>query len=260
VSSRPHVLSLHIRNELVSARRSVEYVIGLVVVPTVLYVMFAIWNDSTWTPDGRPFSTLAIASFACYGVVSLAIFTFCDDVAKERTRGWIKTMAATPLSLSHYLWAKVGTAVGYSVAIVTLLAVVSITGQASTLKLSEWLMMTLVLIGGLVAFSTIGFAVAFLARPKAATVLSNLVFLPLAFGSGFFFPLSEVPEFARTLAPYLPSYHLGRLTWSTFATETEIDLLQGIPGQGTAVHVTWVLGTFIAGAALTWWSTRQTRL
>lgn len=257
VSPRPNVFALQIRNELASARRSIEYVVGLVVVPTILYVMFGIWNDNTWVPGGRPFSTIAIASFASYGVVSLAIFTFCDDVAKERARGWLHTMAATPLRLGGHLAAKVGMAVVYSLLIVSLLAAVAIPTGASTLSITEWLTMTLVLAGGVIAFSTIGFAVAFLVRPKAATTISNLVFLPLAFGSGFFFPLSEVPEFARTMAPYLPTYHLGRLVWSTIATDTEIDLLQAIPAQSPTVHVAWVAATFLLGATLTWWATHQ---
>lgn len=257
LASQPKVLALHVRNELVSARRSVEYVVGLVVVPTLLYVMYAIWNDSTWIPGGQPFSTIAIGSCASYGVISLAIFTFTDDVAKDRASGWIKTMSATPLRLSHHLTGKVAMAIVYSLVIVALLAAVSIPTGASTLTVTELLGMTLVLIGGLIAFSTLGFAVAFLVRPKAATTISNLVFLPLAFGSGFFFPLSEVPEFASTLAPYLPTYHLGRLVWGTIATEAEIDLLMDIPYHSTAVHVAWVAGTFVVGALLTWWAIRR---
>lgn len=249
--------SLQLRNELVSARRSVEYVVGLVVVPTLLYAMFAVWNDNTWVPNGRPFSTIAIASFASFGVVSLAIFTFCDDVAKDRARGWIKTMGATPLRLGGHLVAKVGVAVVYSVLVVALLAAVAIPTGASDLTAAEWARLMLVLVGGVVAFSTIGFAIAFLVRPRAATVISNLIFLPLAFGSGFFFPLSEVPDFASDLAPFLPTYHLGRLAWSTFATDAEIDLLQAIPAQPMAVHVAWVVGTFVVGAVTTWWAIRR---
>lgn len=248
--------ALQVRTAFVSARRSAEYVVGLVVIPALLYGMFGVWNDNTWVPGGRPFSTLAIASFGAYGVMSLAIFTFCDDVAKERARGWIKTLAATPIRLGSHLSAKVAMAMVYAFLIVALLALVSVPTGASTLGAGEWVSLGLVLMGGVIAFSTIGFAVAFLARPKAATTISNLVFLPLAFGSGFFFPLSEVPEFVRSLAQYLPTYHFGRLVWSTIATEAEIDLLTAIPGQSIAVHLAWVGATFAVGTVLTWWATR----
>ncbi|MER3444647.1 MAG: hypothetical protein C4333_11245 [Meiothermus sp.] len=61
--------------------------------------------------------------------------------------------------------------------------------------------------GGL-SLSTLGFALGYLARPKAASTIANLVYLPLSFASGFFFPLSRLPEFLREMAPYLPTYHI----------------------------------------------------
>ena len=58
------------------------------------------------------------------------------------------------------------------------------------------------MLAGVLAFSALGFAIALLARPRAAAVISNLIFLPLAFASGFFMPLSELPAAMRTIAPW----------------------------------------------------------
>jgi len=43
----------------------------------------------------------------------------------------------------------------------------------------------------------------------------------------------EVPALARDVAPMLPTYHYGRLVWPYVASETEIDLFTGIPGETT---------------------------
>jgi ABC-2 type transport system permease protein len=102
-----------------------------------------------------------------------------------------------------------------------------------------------VLLAGGVALAPIGFALGFLARPRAASTIGNLVFLPLSFASGFFFPLSQLPAFLRDLAPYLPTYHYGRLIWSSFAPAADITAYTGIEPVGTLASVAWLVGTFV---------------
>ena len=256
-SGRLGLLGLQVLTEIVSARRNVEYVVGLVIIPALLYSMFGLPNDSTWVPGGSTFSTIALGSFAAYGVVSLAIFTFVDELAKERGQGWIRTLRATPVPFGSYLLGKVCMAAVYSLLIFVVLAAISVPTGGSSLSIASWLSIAALGIAGVVVFGTVGIAVAFLVRPRAATTIANLVFLPLAFCSGFFFPLSEVPAFVRDVAPFLPTYHYGRLVWSHVATETEIDLFTGIAGEETLVHVAWVLGFALIGGAVAWWATRR---
>jgi ABC-2 type transport system permease protein len=251
------LFGLQILTEVVSARRNVEYVVGLVIVPALLYSMFGLPNDSTWVPGGSTFSTIALGSFAAYGVVSLAIFTFVDELAKERGRGWIRTLRATPVSFGSYLLGKISMAAVYSLLILVVLAVISVPTGASSLSVTSWLSIAALGVGGVIIFGTVGIAVAFLVRPRAATTIANLVFLPLAFCSGFFFPLSEIPAFVRDIAPFLPTYHYGRLVWSRVATDEEIDLFTGIAGEQMLVHVGWVFGFAVIGATLAWWATRR---
>lgn len=242
--------ALQIRTEVAAARRNVEYVIGLVVVPTLLYAMFGLPNSNTFVPGGSTFATLAVGSFGAYGVVSLAIFTFGDEVAKERGRGWIRTLRATPVPPSAYLVGKLSMAAVYSVLIVAGLAAVSVPTGAADISAANWLWLTLTLVGGVLAFSTVGLALAFLVRPRAAAAIANLVFLPLAFCSGFFFPLSELPAFLRDVAPFLPTYHLGQLVWRVIGTQTDTAALTGIAPESIGVHVAWVVGSMIIGAAV----------
>jgi ABC-2 type transport system permease protein len=259
-SGRLGLLGLHVLTEIVTARRNMEYVVGLVIIPALLYSMFGLPNDSTWVPDGSTFSTIAVGSFVAYGVVSLAIFTFVDELAKERGRGWIRTLRATPVRFGSYLLAKLCMAAVYSLLIVVVLAAVSVPTGASSLGLASWLTIAALGVGGVVLFGTVGMAVAFLVRPRSATTIANLLFLPLAFCSGFFFPLSEVPGVIREVAPVLPTYHFGRIVWSQVATNTEIDLFTGIPGEGTLVHIVWVLGFTLLGGAVAWWAARRDAL
>lgn len=239
---RHGLVLVHIVTEINGARRNVEYMVGLVVIPTLLYAMFGLPNNSTWVAGDAPYSAISIGSFACYGIMSLAIFTFVDDLAKERASGWIATMRATPIPLWSHIAAKVTMASLYSLAIVALLAAVSVPTGAAKFGIESWLAIAGLGIVGVTMVGALGVLVAFTIRPRAATAIANLVFLPLAFCSGFFFPLSEVPAFVRAIAPWLPTHHLGRLVWSVTATDAEIDAFTGIAGQPLWVHSACVAG------------------
>jgi ABC-2 type transport system permease protein len=251
------VYALQVRNEVLAARRSVEFVVGLVAIPTLLYAMFGLPNSSAFTPGGPPFSTIAVGSFGAYGIVSLAIFTFGDEVARERGRGWLRTLRATPVPAGAYLVAKLAMAMVYATLIVAALAAVSVPTGAAELTLGQWIALTAVLVAGVVAFSTVGLALAYLVKPKAATTIANLLFLPLSFASGFFFPLSELPALLRDVAPYLPTYHLGQLVWRVVATEADAAALTGMEPQSIVVHVSWVLGCTVVGATVALWAARR---
>jgi ABC-2 type transport system permease protein len=255
VDARPNrgrlgLLALQVRTEVVAARRNVEYVAGVVAIPTILYAMFGLPNDSTFVPGGATFGTLAVGSYGAFGVVSLALFTFGDEVGKERGRGWLRTLRATPMPPYAYLVGKLCMGAVYAVLIVAGLAAVSVPTGAADLSITAWLALTGILVAGVFAFSTLGLAIAFLVRPRAATATAYLVFLPLAFCSGFFIPLSEVPAFVRDLAPFLPTYHLGQLVWPVVGTEADIVALTGVDRQPVAVHLAWVLGCTLVGAAV----------
>ena len=250
-AGRLGMYALQARTEVAAARRNVEYVIGLVVVPALLYAMFGLPNDGgPLAPGGSTFATLAVGSFGAYGVVSLAIFTFGDEVAKERGRGWIRTLRATPVPAGAYVVGKLCTAAVYALLIVAGLAAVSVPTGAAHLGAGTWLGLAATLVGGVLAFSSAGLAVAFLLRPRAATAIANLVFLPLAFCSGFFFPLSELPAFLRDAAPYLPTYHFGALVWRVIGTEADVAAITGIAPRPAGVHLAWIAACTVVCAAI----------
>lgn len=242
---RLRLAGLQVYTEVIAARRNVEFVIGLVAIPAILYAMFGMPNDNTLAPGGATFGTLAVGSFGAYGVVSLAIFAFGDEVAKERGRGWIRTLRATPIPVSTYLVGKLAMAAVYAALIVFALAVLAVPTSAAELSVEQWLGVAGVLVAGVLAFSTVGLSIAFLVRPRAASAIANLIFLPLAFTSGFFFPLSELPGLLRELAPFLPSYHLGQLVWQVVGTDADVVALTGIDPEPIGVHIAWVVGCML---------------
>jgi ABC-2 type transport system permease protein len=256
VGARPNrgrlgLLTLTAWVELRSSARSVEFAIGAVAIPVLLYVMFALPNSDE-LDGGTTMRTAMLVSLSAYGVISLAIFSFGENVAKERGRGWTRTLRATPLPTSIHLLAKTITAVAHAALIVTAMSLLAATGGNVDLPTSAWVAFGTTMLAGVVTFSALGYAIALLARPRAATVISNLIFLPLAFASGFFVPLSELPATMRNLAPWLPTFHFGQLAYRIVMPPSDIEELTGITTQSIATHLTWVTATTttLAGLAL----------
>lgn len=242
------LLFMQIRIEVLAAFRSMEFLIGIVGVPVLLYVMFGL-SASGRLPAGTPYELMMLVSMSAYGIVSLAIFTFGDEVAKERGRGWTRTMRATPLPTWVHLSGKVAMAGVYAMIIVTVMSLVAMLVGSLSIPTSDLVGFGAVMLAGVAAFSPFGLSIAYLVRPRAATAIANLIFLPLSFCSGFFFPLSELPSFLSRIAPWLPTYHLGQLAWRQVAPTTDVEAFTGLAARPAGVHLLWVLGcTVIFGA------------
>jgi ABC-2 type transport system permease protein len=67
---------------------------------------------------------------------------------------------------------------------------------------------------GVLPFCALGLLVGSLLKGQGAPGLLNMVYLPMAFLSGLWFPLTVMPEFLQQLAPAWPSYHLNALALS----------------------------------------------
>ena len=73
---------------------------------------------------------------------------------------------------------------------------------------------------GVLPFCALGLMVGTLLKGQGAPGLLNLVYLPMAFLSGLWFPLKMMPPILGQLAPLWPSYHLNMLALSAVGFDT----------------------------------------
>lgn len=248
-----------VRCELVSNLRVPEFLIGVVAIPVMLFAMFGPPNARWSLPDGTLVSAMMMPGFGAFGLLSLVIFAFGVDIANERGKGWLRLMRATPAPGWAYFGGKLVTSlVVAAMMLLTLFVVAALIAQVR-LPLERWLAILGVLLLGGMSLAPLGFTLGFLARPRAASTIGNLVFLPLSFASGFFFPLNQLPEFLRTLAPYLPTYHYGQLVWRVTASTESVEAYTGIALGPVWVNVAWLVGTFVIFGLLAVWGYRRQR-
>lgn len=247
-----HALLTQVRSEVVRYRRMPEYFIGVVVLPIILFAMFGLPAAGTRLPDGTTVTALLFVSFSCYGVISQALFSFGAELATERQKGWLRRLRATPMPMWLYFTGKLALNVVFILTIITGMAALATTAGRADFDPAALIATIGVLLLGTVAFSPMGAAIAYWVRPKAATTIVNLVFLPLAFLSGFFFSLSALPQVLQDIAPYLPTYHFGQLAWAAMAPSETDRLAFGLP-QATdpTVSAAVVIGWFLLCSTLT---------
>jgi ABC-2 type transport system permease protein len=250
---RAGLLLLDAATEARAALRTPEFLGLAITVPVLLYAMFGLPNASTALAGGGTVGAAMMVSMSAYGVVTLAISLFGEEVAKERGRGWVRTLYATGFPAHVHLAGKAGAALIHASLVVAAVGLLAATAGGVQLSVGRWSAVGLLLVSGVLAFSSLGFAIAYLARPRTATTLINVIFLPLSFASGFFVPLSELPSWVSSIATYLPTYHFGQLGYRTVLPESSVEAFTGAATSAVWVHVVWVLGSAAALAALALW-------
>ena len=251
------MVGTQIGSEVTRYRRMPEYFIGVVVLPIILFAMFGLPNAGDVLPGGTTVVALIFVSFSCYGVVSQSLFSFGAELATERQKGWLRRLRATPMPMAVYFLGKLAMNLIFTVGTVGGMALLAQFAGAADFGPGRLLITGAVMLLGTVVFSPMGAAVAYLARPKAVTTIVNLVFLPLSFLSGFFFPLRQLPTVLQDIAPWLPTFHFGQLAWSAIAPAGDVQAFGVDRTGGAAVHLIVVLGWFVLCTVATAWGYRR---
>lgn len=234
-----------LRAEFVQNWRVPEFLVGIVAFPVMLYLMFGLPNAGQTLPEGTSVGAFMLASFAAYGCLGIALFNFGVDIAVERGRGWLKLMSATPMPAWLYFLGKLLMSMLFATLTLAVLFSVAYLFAGVRMPATQWgTLFATLLLGGL-SFSTLGFTLGYWASPRGASPIANLIYLPLSFVSGLFFPLSDLPEVIQQIAPYLPTFHYGQLVWNAAGHPDDVALLTGAASINTLHHTLWLLGCFV---------------
>jgi ABC-2 type transport system permease protein len=143
------------------------------------------------------------------------------SLASERAQRLDVLVRTSPVPGYIYLLAKVLTAFAFASMTLTLLFAFATFVGGIWLDPLVLLTMAVRLLLGAPAFIFLGFAIAYLVGPSAASAVLNLVYVPLAFASGLFIPLEQLPLAFQQVAPYLFTYHYARLAWSAVGAHAD---------------------------------------
>jgi ABC-2 type transport system permease protein len=142
-------------------------------------------------------------------LLSSALFGVGVVIASEREKGQLKRFAVTPLPKSRYIATQI--LQRFFIAILQALLIIFVATLIFSVKMKgNWLLLFFVLCLGLLAFSALGYAIA--ARIKKAqttAAVANIIFMPMMFLSGVYFPVEVMPSYLRPIAKILPLTYLN---------------------------------------------------
>ncbi len=234
-------------HEFLKLIRVPMFAISTLVFPLMFYVIFGL-TFADQTAGGVGITTYMLATYGAFGVIGAALFGFGVSVATERGQGWMRLKRVSPMPPLAYFVAKVVMAAMVSGLIVMALFALAATVGGVVMPIERWAGLALVLVAGALPFSAMGLAFGYLVGPNSAPAVLNLVYLPMAFASGLWIPISQLPDPIQAAAPFLPPYHFAQLALGTFGASE---------GGGPLLHLAALAAFTVAFLVVAAWGFRR---
>ncbi len=205
---------LEAKTEFLKAWRLPVYSVFTLAFPLMFYLIFGLTFGGE---SAGPVNVAAylLATYGAFGVIGASLFGFGVGLASERGQGWLRLKRASPMPPAAYFSAKIVMALAFSLLVVLGLFLMGVLVFGVRLPALTWASLLGTLILGALPFCAFGMAIGYLAGPNSAAAVVNLVYLPMAFASGLWVPLEQLPGFMRSAAPFLPPYHYAQLALGT---------------------------------------------
>lgn len=217
------------RAECLRYLRNPGFLLPTLLFPSVFYLMFGIFLGHANSADAPRY---LLASYGTFGVMAPGLFGFGVSLALERDTGLLTLKRALPMPPGAYLLGKMCMALLVAAIVSVILLCLAIFLAGVTLPPSRIAAFFAVEVLGVLPFSALGLLVGTLVKGQGAPGVVNLIYLPMAFLSGLWFPLSVLPPILQSIGPIWPAYHLDQLALSAVGL-----------GQGNeAMHVAVLLG------------------
>ncbi|MEU5562791.1 ABC transporter permease [Micromonospora musae] len=202
---------VHTRYQLLEIVRIPIALIGSAFFPAAAMLFFVV-PFAGKDPVG---ATYATASMVTFSVMSANIFQYGIGVAEDRDQPWNPYTRTLPAGPGPRLAGRV--LAGLALTYLSLIPVLVISATLTAARITP--LAFLLAIGTVavvsVPFTLMGLAIGYSLPSKAAIVIAQIVFFPLAFGGGLLSAPGEAPGFIEVIAPYLPTRGAAELMWAT---------------------------------------------
>jgi ABC-2 type transport system permease protein len=201
----------HARLQLIETMRIPIAIVGSAFWPAVSMLAFVV----PFTGDDPVGATYATASMATFAVMSTNLFQYGIGVAEDRTHPWDPYVRTLPAGAVPRFAGRI--LAGLCLMAFSLLPVVLIAAFLTPATLTPLAFVAAIGATAVISvpFILMGLAIGYSLPSKAAVVVAQVLFFPLAFGGGLMAPPGAGPGFVETLAPYLPTGGAVRLMWAT---------------------------------------------
>ncbi|MEU1808329.1 ABC transporter permease [Micromonospora aurantiaca (nom. illeg.)] len=233
---------IHARYHLLEIIRVPVAVVGSAFFPAASMLFFVVPFAGD-DPAGATYATAAMVTFA---VMTANIFQYGVGVSEDRDQPWNPYTRTLPTGPAPRLAGRI--LAGVVLTYVSMIPVVVIAAVATEARVSA--VQFLLGLGAVavvsVPFTLLGLTIGYSLPSKAAIVVAQVIFFPLAFGGGLLSGPDDAPGFIKAIAPYLPTRGAVELIWAA-VTDFRPDT------RALVMLVVWVLVL----AALAGWAYRR---
>lgn len=185
-----------------------------------------------------------------WAIAMSGVFGAAMTLVTWRQKKTLRRIRLAPVSVGAVVGARVGNTLLLAlIQMAVFLLVASLPFFGLTLTAFWWMAIPCVLIGAL-AFLAIGLLVGAVSKTaESASGLANLIILPLAFTSGSFYPLSQMPEWMQKISYVSPLRYLNEAMLDVMVRGASPAAV--LPNLGILVGFGLVVG-FIATRLFRW--------
>ena len=145
-----------------------------------------------------------------WAVAMSAAFGAAMNLVTWRRNEVLRRLRMSPVSPAAVVGARIGVSLVVAVAQAAVFIAVAVTPAFGLQLRGSWWLALPLLIAGTLAFLAVGLLIGSIARTEeAASAAVNLIVLPMAFLSGVFFPIDDMPGWVQGVASFMPMRHLS---------------------------------------------------
>lgn len=234
---------------------------GLVFTMAFPLVMLVLFNsifinggDGTTTlPNDLKLDAAAYftAGIVAYSVALSTFTTLAVSLTTQRERGQLKRYRGTPMPPWTFIVGQITRATAQALAMTALLLAVGAVAYGVPVPGSTFPAFVLYVVLGTATLCSLGIALtAFTPTPDAASTIAPFSVVMLAFFSGIWIPVDQLPNWLETVGKVFPLYHLALGLQTSLAPGANGS---GIEWENVLVLALWALaGARIAGRRFRW--------
>jgi ABC-type multidrug transport system permease subunit len=257
VSDRGIVLA-QARMAITVALRTPRALVFTVAFPLVFLVLFnSIFisggDDTATLPNDLKLSAQAYftAGIVAYSVALSTFTTLAVSLTTQRERGQLKRYRGTPMPAWTFMAGQIIRATTQALAMTAILLFVGAVAYGVSIPGSTFPAFVLYVVLGTATLCSLGIALsAFCPTPDAASTIAPFTVVMLAFFSGVWIPVEQLPAWLETVGKVFPLYHLALGLQTTLAPDAKGS---GLDGENLLILGLWaVAGVRIAISRFRW--------
>lgn len=203
-----HAYVAEAKYEALRMVRTPGIAIPFLLLPVPLYLFFGVMLAGGEIAKNPGVGSYLFVSWCVFATMGPGMFGAGCTLAIERQAGLFRLKRALPAPAGAWLVAKTVVAMASAAAAVTSLVVAARVTGAAHLSMGQLLTVVVVMVVGAIPFCAMGLFVGARVSGSAAPAIINVIFLPMLYLSGLFFPL---PGLMKQLVVIWPAFHLNQV-------------------------------------------------